>query len=720
MFCLDELSLSREYSRLQKAIDSCKNLALLAPTGSGKSLGLPWIIKKYDLVAGQIIIVQPRRIAAVSLAKVFSSSSSLHLGDQVGYHVRFDRKCTQSSKIVYVTDGIIFRMLLTDKSLSRVGMIIFDEFHERTLSMDGSLALAKNIQKTLRPDLKIVVTSATIDLEQVACYLTDCAKIEITGRRFPVKIDHRGLSQNQNLLSKVILETKKAVNEYPGHTLIFMEGAALISKVAREILKERWSNDFMVLKLFGEMSIEEQTRVFDHSEKRKIIISTNIAETSLTIPGVRIVIDSGVAKSFSFDQNRGINTLLPQKICKSSADQRSGRAGREAKGYCVRLWSENEHNNRAPFMTSEIRRLDLSEIVLSLLAQNITPEDLDWYENVNPNKWMDAKQELIDLSLFTSSGKISLLGERLASIPLHPRLAVALNESFRNGFLSEVALLISMTESRCPVGRKFLIAQKDRNHQINSDLGILLSAYHEVKANNFSYQYCRENDIHHRRMLECERAAIQLCSFFSHEFDPNKKLNDGILKILIFLYPNNIACLKSEARGLYVNTLGNHVFISPNSVVGEAKWAIPLQVTEKIRRGKVQLEMEHVSKISEESIREVLNLHFIEQKKSILDLNSRKVIVQEFDAYGYHRFNLRENFNPNKEETAQAYAKSIHDGNLSLKNWNQDITQFFERLIFAETNFPQYELSSINDEDMRLILESVCYDKANWKEIKKF
>ena len=718
MVPIEELPVCKEFHELETAWNKTNNFALKAPTGSGKSIGLPWGINNKKLCSGQILIVQPRRIAAISLARVLSQALGTGIGEEVGYQIRFENRSSKYSRIIYVTDGILLGLLASDSSLSRVGLVIFDEFHERSLNYDTSLALVKKIQQNQRPDLKIIITSATIDLDQIGSFLPNCKRLTISGRTYPVEIIHKSRDIKLSLWKQMEIEAKKAISNWPGDLLIFTDGASNISKIVREIQKQKWSKGILVYRFFGDMPLLEQEMVFELKKSRKIVVATNIAETSITIPGIRIVIDSGIAKIFNFDSSRGINTLLPAKICRSSADQRSGRAGRTSPGVCIRLWSELDHRERPEFREAEIHRLDLSELLLRLLSQGLKPEKLEWYESPSNASLDKARVQLQVLDLIDNLDVVNETGKLISKIPLHPKLGVALHQAAMENCLSELALILSIADGRNPVNRDYVGSYEKVPNSKESDFDIMFTAYYDAKKNNFCVDYCKKVGIHAMRMREVEKIAVQLCSYFKQDFNPSVMPHEKISKILIKLDSNQIARLKSPARKLYEDTTGKHLYLSPVSCVSNSEWALFLSTTELIFKNKIQLQMDMVIEVKEKWITETLANKLTVQKKSFLDANTRQVVVENYLGLGVHKLGLEHQYDPNNEDIASAYANEILTGELVLKHWNEEVQQLLERLKFMENMLPDCNIQSLDEEDKILIVEQICSGKNSWKQIK--
>ncbi|HEV2095024.1 MAG TPA: helicase-related protein, partial [Chthoniobacterales bacterium] len=321
-------------------------LIVQAPTGSGKSTQVPQILRDRDLLAGgEVVILQPRRLAARLLARRVAAERGVQLGDEVGYQIRFANVTSARTRIRFVTEGILLRQLLQDPELRNVAVIIFDEFHERHLYGDITLARALQLQRNIRPALKIVVMSATLESETLASYLAPCAVLQSAGRVHPVAVEYLAKSvggDDYPMSDLAADEFERIAARTEGDVLIFMPGKYEIQRTISALKTGRRGDDFVVLPLYGELPPQEQDAALRRYEKRKVIVATNVAETSLTIDGVRVVIDSGLARIARFDARRGLNTLLIEKISRASAEQRAGRAGRTAPGLCLRLWTERE------------------------------------------------------------------------------------------------------------------------------------------------------------------------------------------------------------------------------------------------------------------------------------------------------------------------------------------------------------------------------------------
>ena len=515
----NELPIFEIERTLTGAVGKIGRVIVQAPTGSGKSTQIPQMLLDHGLLGnGSVVILQPRRLATRMLAARVARERNVRLGDEVGYQIRFEDHSGPRTRIKYETEGILLRQMLTNPKLDGVSAIIFDEFHERHLYGDITLARALQIQESARPDLKLLVMSATLDLGPLEKYLSPCAVLTSEGRTFPVAVDYLEgrVSRHGGQASRpagdyeepawelATREFERTVREgAEGDFLIFMPGAYEISRTVQAIKNSPLARGFIVLPLHGELAADEQDAAVARYEQRKVVVSTNVAESSLTIDGVRVVIDSGLARIPKFDPYRGINTLLIERISRASADQRAGRAGRTAPGRCVRLWTEREHAERPPQEMPEVKRLDLAEVVLTLKASGV--EDVTnfrWLESPDPRSLERAELLLRDLGALNShTGSITELGRRMLSFPVHPRYSRMLIAANDYGCVRAVALIAALTQGRnLLMRRQGGDVREDRDNllgdEAESDFFILMRAWRYADQHRYDLNRCRRLGIH--------------------------------------------------------------------------------------------------------------------------------------------------------------------------------------------------------------------------------
>jgi ATP-dependent helicase HrpB len=401
------------------------NLVVEAPPGAGKTTRVPPAV--LSLVSGEVIVLEPRRIAARMAARRVAWELGEEVGETVGYQVRFEEKISPRTRLRFVTEGILTRRLLTDPNLKGVNAVILDEFHERHLDSDLALALLKRLQGT-RPELRIIVMSATLDTAPIARYLGNCPVLRSEGRLFPLSIRH--LPYSPEALHVQIREAVELLNteQHSGNILTFLPGAAEIRRTMRECETIARQAGLLVLPLHGDLSPAEQDRAVLPSSERKLILATNVAESSVTVEGVTAVIDSGLARSAAYSPWTGLPTLQIGRVSKASATQRAGRAGRTGPGQVVRLYPEEDFLLRPDHDTPEIARSDLSQLLLSLRAMKLAHlNDLEWLDNP-PEAAVQSAESLLD-----RIGATGAMAQRLARFPLPPRLSRILIEALDRG-----------------------------------------------------------------------------------------------------------------------------------------------------------------------------------------------------------------------------------------------------------------------------------------------
>jgi ATP-dependent helicase HrpB len=433
-------------------------VVVTAPPGSGKTMLVPAAILDDLPTASRLMLLQPRRLAARAVARQIARLRGCELGGEVGYQVRFDACVGRDTRLVVETTGIMLRRLLDDLTLPDIGCVVLDEFHERSIEMDLVLGLLVRLRQTVRPDLRIVVMSATLAAEPVARLLADAGGtaapiISAAGRLFPVQVRHLKHGDRRDLTELVTTTVPEALRLTAGHVLVFLPGKGEIMRCERELTTPLERQGHAVLALHGEQPPEQQDRVLDDSGRRKLILATNVAETSLTIPGVTAVIDSGLARQLRMSPATGLPRLELVPIAVAAADQRAGRAGRTAAGICWRLWDEASHHHRPAAEPPETARGDLAEPLLQLLVLGEL-EDFPWLDAPPPAALEQARQLLLHLGAVTADAagrlQVTPIGRELARLPAHPRLARLLLAGASQGVLREASIAAALLSERDP------------------------------------------------------------------------------------------------------------------------------------------------------------------------------------------------------------------------------------------------------------------------------
>ncbi|MEM7309188.1 MAG: ATP-dependent helicase HrpB [Planctomycetota bacterium] len=434
------------------ALRSHSACVLVAPTGAGKTTRLPPAIE--DAGLGPVLVLEPRRLAARAAARRVAAERRVTLGEQVGYHVRFDRRAGPKTRITFCTEGIVVRRLQEDPFLEDVGCVVLDEFHERSLDVDLALAMVRRVQREVRPELKLVVTSATLDAEAVSAYLDDAPIVRSEGRLFPVEVEHLPAEPRERQEQHVVRGVRRALDTTEGDLLVFLPGVGEIRRAHEALAGTARSRGLALRELYGDLPPDQQDAALCRGDQRRVVLATNVAESSVTVAGVTGVVDTGLARTLRHDPAVGMDRLELGRISAASADQRKGRAGREAPGRCLRLWSAMEHRTLSPFDEPEVRRADLAGALLQLAAWG--ERDLAGFGWIEPPRDEALATALALLRRLGALERDALtdLGRQLATLPVHPRLGRLLVEGHRRGVLARAARVAAVLSERDPWRRE--------------------------------------------------------------------------------------------------------------------------------------------------------------------------------------------------------------------------------------------------------------------------
>ena len=709
----------REHSRL----------VLQAPTGSGKSTQVPPMVLDHGLAgAGEIVVLQPRRLATRMLAARVAQERGVRLGDEVGYQIRLDRICSAKTRIRFVTEGILLRQMLADPMLRGVGAILFDEFHERHLYGDITLARALDLQEQHRPDVKLIVMSATLDAGALQKYLAPCDLLTSRGRTHPVQIEYLDKSVGDfPVWDAAADELERLARTTEGDVLIFMPGAYEIGRTIQAVQNSRVGREFLALPLHGELPVDQQDAAVARYERRKVIVSTNVAETSLTIDGVRVVIDSGLAKIARFDPYRGINTLLVEKISRASAEQRAGRAGRTAPGVCVRLWTDREQGDRAPQELPEVRRLDLAEVVLTLKASGVDDvAGFRWLEAPDARALERAETLLCDLGAISRTGQITPLGRRMLAFPAHPRYARMLLAAHELGCVPAACLIAALTQGRNPLRRaEGKQMQQDRDAALgdnaDSDFFLLMRAHRFAEQSRFDPQRCRALGINALAAREAAALAEQFLKIAREEkLDATARdtSSAALQRCVLAGFPDMVAMRLDSGTLRCALVHGRKGVLARESVV-----TTPLIVASEVReiaiRGEVETLLTLATAVEEPWLRELFPEGFVEETNVAFDTTQRRVIAKR--STRFHDLVLRSKSSDEVplEQAAVLLAREVNAGNCPLKLWDHAVDQWILRLNLLAGWCPDFELPKIGEGDRVTLNEQVCHGATSYREIKE-
>ena len=716
-------------------------VVVTAPTGSGKSTQVPRFLLETVPEDSRVLVLQPRRIAARMLAERVAFEMGEKLGETVGFQTRYERAVSAATRILFITEGILTRMMVADHSLKGVSAVVFDEFHERNVNTDLGLAMAKHLRDTVRKDLKIVVMSATMDATPISDYL-GCQIVNSEGRMFDVDISY--CTQQTKMLGPAAAAAKEFAallnSGAQGDVLIFMPGAYEIRKTAEACAALKTTEKLLLLPLYGDLPPDAQRRVMEPSDCRKVIVATNIAETSLTIPGVRHVIDSGLAKYNFYDSARGIDSLETRPIARDSADQRAGRAGREAHGTCRRLWSWIEQSAKNPRTLPEIQRVDLAEAVLAVKAFGFNDiNDFPWFEKPQQRMLDNAIQMLTALGFISSDGGLTETGKRLQSFPAHPRLALLMWLGSQEGcydlacftaaIISERPLLsgagVSPSMSR---ERRQSAKRKARGEKLPaSDFLTLIEAVQTAKEARFQADFCQRLGINEKAARDVCRAAddyIAMGSRMDWRRNNAEDCEEACLKCILRTFPDRLARRKDSGSLVCLLPQGKRAELARESVARDESLFVAAEIREVATTGvqSSKLMLSLASGVREEWLLDFFPDAWEDVDEPFWDEQRQQVFRRtSLSCLGLCLEEKVRN-DPPAEIAAHMLAEHVADqmdaGRVPVEDWNDGVLRWIERVHWVASIFPEENLPQYDDAGRMKVLEMLCQGETSVRALK--
>lgn len=708
------------------ALKGARSLVLEAPPGAGKTTRVPRALLEAGLGGGkEIIVLQPRRLPTRLAAARVSEELGERVGDTVGYQVRFEDVRSAKTRLSFVTEGVLGRRLLSDPKLRDVGIVVLDEFHERHLSADISLALLRRLQETARPDLKVVVMSATLEAEPIRAYLGGCPSLRSEGRRFDVSVEYLPTPDERYLDQQVLSGIKRVfANGLDGDVLVFLPGAGEIRR-ARDAcaeFAERQGAD--VLPLHGDLSPAEQDRAVRRSPRRKIILSTNVAETSVTIDGVAVVIDTGLARVASHSPWSGLPQLKLSKVSRASAIQRAGRAGRTRAGQCLRLYTQHDFDGRPEQDAPEIRRTDLAETVLALRASGVTDlASFPFFEAPPPASLEAAETLLRRLGAVDAKGLVTDVGQRLLRFPVHPRQARVIVEGERRGVGSEAATLAALMgerdirrEARANLGggggRAAAVVSGP------SDLLELLERFRDAERANFASGRLHSLSLEAGAVQSVDRVQKQLRRAVRNQGERPQRPEDveqALMLSVLAGYPDRVARRRRPRAPELLLFGGGTVSLSEMSVVQDADLMVAVDAEERPGRGAMvrlasAVEPEWLLDLYPDALEEVDTLQW----------NAEARRVERLTRLSYGNLVLEETRAPApaSEATARVLVEAALAAGPGKFADPEVLEQWRTRVALLAQAFPEAKFPTVDDAFLRDALASLCSDARSFKDLE--
>ncbi|QAV23839.1 ATP-dependent helicase HrpB [Proteus hauseri] len=639
------------------ALKQSPQVLLHAPTGAGKSTALPLYLLEKGGFDGKIILLEPRRIAAKSIAYRLANQLNEPVGATIGYRMRAESKVSKQTRLEVVTEGVLARILQQDPELTGISLVILDEFHERSLQADLALALLLDVQSGLRDDLRILIMSATLDNQKLTTVLPDAPIISSQGRSYPVVRDYYPINPHQPFEQEVAIMALRLLTQETGSMLIFLPGSAEIVRTA-EILKEKVANDVLIFPLYGALSLAQQQQAIEPTKKgyRKIVLATNIAETSLTIEGIRLVVDSSIEKRAQFDFKTGVTSLLRQRISQSSQVQRAGRAGRLEAGICWHLMSQEQAQRAATHQIPEILSSDLSSLWISVLQWGCRDiNQLTWLDTPSISSLNAAKNVLQHLGAIDSLGGLTPRGLRMAQWGIEPRLAAILDyarEQSGDHYVTAARL--------CAV-----LEEPPRGREINLEW---------IAQQNNSFWAQREKQLSQNRKgtFRPELLASLLAVGF---FDRVAKNRDN--------------------KGRFRLANGQGAMMDETQVMSNAPWILAPLLLQNAHYADVRIllalpiDIDEISTTFPEFVKNNTTIEWDEKRGVLIAWQQRQL--------GRLTISQSQLEKPDKQQMQQALLNWLRDNGLNALALSEETEQLFIRLALAQQWCPEASLPSLNE-----------------------
>ena len=676
------------------------NLVLTAEPGAGKTTRVPRALLEGGLLGeGECWILEPRRLAARLAATRVAAEMGETLGATVGYAVRFESKVSRATRLRFVTEGLLLRRLQSDPELKGIAAVVLDEFHERHLHTDLALTLLRRLQRTSRPDLKLLVMSATLDAAPVAAFL-DAPALSSEGRGFPIELRH-ATKEDARPLAERVAEAVQQLHPQKGHLLVFLPGAAEIRACARALEGPAARLGLRVLPLHGELSAEAQQEAIAPSEQPKVILSTNVAESSVTLDGVVAVIDSGLAREARHSPWSGLSSLLTVRISQARCVQRMGRAGRTRPGLCLRLFTEADFRSRPAFDAPELQRADLAEALLGLHALGIAdPASLAWFDAPPEASLSGAEKLLRQLGALDAEGAMTSLGRRMVDLPLHPRLARLVLAGEAEGIADTARVSAALLESGELSARANLDRREGGGAALPCDLLPRLDAYREAEAASFHAGALRAANLDPGAVHRARLARRSLGEATDTASDPETALQ----RALLMAYPDRVAS-RGEGRSYRLCEGGGATLDSASRVKADLLLALDADAkgnTVSVRLASA-LEAEWLLEAFPDRLREEDTFEFSEARRRVERVSGLWFGEACLDT-------TRKAADPTDPRAAEILAQVAQGRNLG-----EAFERLLQRAAFLRKHRPELELP---EELGHALLVQACTGLANLKELE--
>ena len=723
----DSLPINAFAQEIIQRISRDRTLVLVAETGSGKTTQVPQILLKSGIAGeGRIVVLQPRRLAARAVARRVAFEMGVREGGLVGYRTRYERVESAETKILFMTDGLFVRLAQGTQDLKGISVVVLDEFHERGISTDLAAGMVRRLQSQRRPDLRVAIMSATLDAARLG-EVFGVDPLSVPGRMHPVDIRFLGdVRANEDVIDRAVNAIVDAAGNLQGDGLVFMPGRNEIQRTIEALRSRLPSGAFDVMALHGGQSPEEQDRALNPSDRRKIVVATNVAETSLTIPGIRFVVDSGLARVHRFDPLRDLNALKLEPISQASARQRAGRAGRTAPGVCLRLWSEATQNRRAEFDAPEVHRIDLSEALLglSVVGEN-DPLKFPWIDSPDSSALDRALRVLVGCGAMDTQGRLTLNGRAMAQIPAHPRLARALLEGARRGCAQRAGLWAAFLSERDPFDREN--SESMRRHLETDDRPSdviarerMFLAWRGGKANRMSIDSDAAREVG-RAADHLSSAALRAAGDLAQESrgaHAGNSSDEAIAESFMLGFPDRIAWRLDRHRPHAAMAQRRKVSIDKRSLHEGTGPLLAFEVRQSGGGDTAETTLSMTVALERAWLESTLPHRFANRVEERWEASSQS--VEEIEEQLFDETVIERTVRPSRNlaVASEIIAVRMMEDGLRPDEWEEQIAPWIARTRWVAETFPQRELLTYADDDLRILFAEIAAGASRWSQVR--
>ncbi|HVV15624.1 MAG TPA: ATP-dependent helicase HrpB [Polyangia bacterium] len=730
------LPIDQALPEITRTVGEVGAVVIEAPPGAGKTTRVPSALLDGGLgAAGEIWVLEPRRLPARMAATRVAGERGERVGETVGYSVRFDEASGPRTRVRFVTEGLFVRKLLGDPSLRGVSAVVLDEMHERHVATDLALAWLRRLRATTRPELVVVAMSATLDAEPARAFLAAGGRgaglVRAEGRRFDVAVEHLSpaeAAEDRPLERRVAAAVRNVLRDEPdGDILVFLPGAAEIRRAQATLAELPQAGGLAILPLHGDMPLDDQARAIGRTERRKVVLATNVAESSITVEGVVAVVDTGLARVAAHSPWTGLPALTVAKVSRASAEQRAGRAGRTRPGRALRLYTRHDFEQRPAYDVPEIARADLAELAMTLAALGVhDAADLDWLEPPPAAAWGAARALLTELGAVNAQG-LTAIGRRMQPLPTHPRLARIVIAGQSGGCLDDAALaatLIAERDIRRTARASFSTGPGESER--GADIGDLIEAFRDAERERFRPDTLRRLELDARAVEETRRARRQLLSSLAPsaeaEGDPVDPVDPApartpVEMALLAGFPDRVAH-RREADGTTV------VFAAGGAAdVGRAQpgaWLVALDVVDARRAGRPGTARPQVrlsARIEPEWLLDLFPERVTEVDRRSFNPQTERIEQTSGLAYGGLLLDARTRAAPPDDETARLLADAALARGIERLPGGEAVPELLERIAFVRQNVPEAPLPDLGADALTELVRMACVGRVGFADL---